>query len=780
MWTCKIVKYRPPIIQNLIRNRSQAVITKALTEESLSDVNSLKVGENIHGFQVLDVQDIPVFNLKAVQLQHDQTKANYLHLYRNDNNNVFSINFRTTPKDSRGLPHILEHIVLCGSKLYPVRDPFFKMLNRSLATFMNAMTGSDYTIYPFSTQNPADFRNLQKIYLDAVFRPNLDILDFMQEGWRLENENPHDINSKLIIKGVVFNEMKGAFSENESVLMQKLQNLILPDHTYGVISGGDPLMIPNLTWEDLKNFHKECYHPSNARFYSYGNFPITPTLEYLNLEYLSKYEYQPPNHTIVPPQARWKEGKREHIACRFESMREPFEKQNTICISLVMSDITNIYETFLIGFITELLVKGPNSPFYKSMIEPNFSGGFTPCTGFDTQPLDSVFTIGLQGLQKTNFDKVVSIFNKTIDEVISNGFEQNHIESVLHSYEISIKHETSNFGLALLFGLTPILNHNGNAVTALEADKLIAQLKNELAADKKYLQKAVEKHFKNNQHRLILTMSPDKEYEKQQLQLENELLFEKTEKLTDSDKKVIYEKANALLTQQSKEQNINLLPTLQMEDINTDIEKSPCEKIKCGPVPTQINIANTNGITYFKGIINTSELTAEQQMLLPLLCYIATKMGTKDLDYREFDSLVNRKTAGIDFGIHVAESLYQLHSYEPGIMLSSYCLDDNIASMWSIWEQIFNIPQFKNVQRFQMLVQLYMANLTHGLADSGHIYAMQAAAGLVSGAGYQKELLTGLQHIAYMRRLVQTSSYDTMLTELSNIARILFDKNKLR
>lgn len=782
MWRQKLVRLSQSIVhvKNSIRNEAQAVTATAISDINPPDTTSFKVGTTYHGFLVEDVQNISVFNITAIQLIHSKTKAKYLHLYRNDNNNVFSVNFRTTPKDSTGLPHILEHTVLCGSQLYPVRDPFFKMLNRSLATFMNAMTGSDYTIYPFSTQNQTDYRNLQKIYLDAVFRPNLKQLDFMQEGWRLENEIPTDINSNLTIKGVVYNEMKGAFSENEHILTQKLQNILLPDHTYGVISGGDPLKIPNLTWEDLKKFHEQHYHPSNARFYSYGNFPLLPTLQYLNSEYLSKYEYQEPSHTVVPPQPRWKATKKEHIIGRFENMREPFEKQNTMCVSLVMSDITDVYETFLLQFITELLVKGPNSAFYKSLIEPNFSGGFTHFTGYDTQQRDSIFTIGLQGLKKEDCDKVAAIFDSTIDEVIDKGFEDKHIESVLHRYELSIKHETSNFGLALLFGLTPIFNHHGNLMGALKVNELMDKLKEELGKDKKYLQKAVAKYFKNNNHRLTLSMSANKEYETEQEKLEKSLISQKIKTLSDTDKQEIYSKAQDLMKEQNSEQKTNLLPTLEMQDINNDVERIVTEKLKHGSINTQLNLVNANGITYFKGVLNTIELSIEQQMLLPLLCYIITRMGTNKLDYREFDNLVNLKTGGLNFNIHIGESLFQLHSYEPGIMLSSYCLDENIESMWDLWNQIFTLPQLKNIDRFKMLVQLYMANLTQGLADSGHAYAMQAASSLVSGAAFQRELLTGLYHISYMKRLIKTKRYDAMLDEISNITKILFDKNKLR
>nr|XP_023024278.1 presequence protease, mitochondrial [Leptinotarsa decemlineata]XP_023024279.1 presequence protease, mitochondrial [Leptinotarsa decemlineata]XP_023024280.1 presequence protease, mitochondrial [Leptinotarsa decemlineata]XP_023024281.1 presequence protease, mitochondrial [Leptinotarsa decemlineata]XP_023024283.1 presequence protease, mitochondrial [Leptinotarsa decemlineata] len=779
MWSRNITSYlKPNCARGLQRKYSNIAKTKALQETS--DVHSFSLGEKYHGFVVKQIQEIPEFRITAIYMLHEKTQAPYLHLFREDSNNVFSVNFRTTPLNSTGLPHILEHTVLCGSELFPVRDPFFKMLNRSLSTFMNAMTGSDYTMYPFSTQNYSDYKNLQKIYLDAVFRPQLKELDFMQEGWRLEHSDPNNIKSDIVIKGVVFNEMKGVFSENDNILGQKLQNLILPDHTYGVISGGDPKEIPDLTWNDLKKFHLEHYHPSNSRIYSYGNFPLLPSLEYIDSEYFSKYANSPPTHTKVPKQKRWKDPKKEHIPCRFDNMGEPLEKQNSISLSLLLSDNTNVAETFLMQFLTELLIKGPNSPFYKSMIEPNFSGGFTSSTGFDSQPRDCIFTIGLQGVKQEDFEKVTNIFNETIDDVIKNGFEPHHIESVLHRYELSIKHETNNFGLNLLFGITPTWNHSEDVLACLEAAKLMEKLRSDIKNNPKYLQEVVRKYFKDNTHKLTLTMSADKDFEAKLEKAEKELIKKKTKGLSDDDKKAIYEKCQALQKQQAEPAKTELLPTLVIDDINSEVEKVDKVQVTLNNVQTQINKVNSNGIVYFKALINTNELSPEQQMLLPLFCYVINKLGTNKLNYREFDSLMSRKTAGLSFTNHIGESLFHLHTYEPGLFISSYCLEKNCDSMWDIWNQIFNISELKDVQRFQMLVQLYMANLTHGIVDSGHVYAMQAASSLVSGSAYQVELLSGLHHITYMKRLMNTSNYKAMLDEIVNIARILFDKKKMR
>ncbi|XP_072391784.1 presequence protease, mitochondrial isoform X1 [Diabrotica undecimpunctata] len=780
MWSSKISRTSFTTL-DIYRRITRGVTNLAKTRQtSTSDIHLFKVGGKYHGFEAKRIESIPELKTTALYLLHEKTKAQYLHLYRNDSNNVFSVNLRTTPMNSTGLPHILEHTVLCGSEIFPVRDPFFKMLNRSLATFMNALTGPDYTMYPFSTLNYTDYLNLQKVYLDAVFRPQLKELDFMQEGWRLENVVPNDINSDIIIKGIVYNEMKGVFASNDSILGQKLQNLILPSHTYGVISGGDPQEIPNLTWNDLKNFHKQHYHPSNSRLYSYGNFPLLPSLEYIDKEYLNKYEYSPPTHTVVPKEKRWEAPKREHIKCRYDVLGAPFEKQNTISISVLASDTTDAYQTLVVDFLTNLLIKGPNSPFYESMIEPNISGGFTASTGFDSQPRDAMVTIGLQFVKKEDFDKVISIFEQTVDKVIEKGFEPHHIESVLHSYEISLAHEGSNYGLGLLFGISTAWNHTENIIEHLQSKKLIDRLKNDIKANPKFLQDNVRKIFKDNKHKLILTMSADKEFDVELAKAENQLIKKKTKGLSSNDKKVIYEKALELQKQQMEPTRTELLPTLFIDDISSDVEKVDMEKVSLNNVPTQINKVNSNGIVYFKALLNTNYLSPDQQMLLPLFCFTVNKLGTDKLNYKEFDSLINRKTGGLSLINHIGESLYSLHTYQPSLLLSSYALERNVESMWDIWNQLFTMRGLKDVDRFKMLVELYMSNLSNGITDSGHVYAMQAASSLVSGTAYQVELLSGLQHISYMKSLVSTSNYKAILKEILNIAEILFDKKKMR
>ncbi len=250
----------------------------------------LKVGEKQHGFLCEQVVELPDLRATLIRMKHKKTGAELIHFANEDDNNVFSVAFRTTPKDSTGVAHILEHTALCGSERFPVRDPFFSMLERSLNSFMNAFTASDWTMYPFSTQNEKDYYNLMDIYLDASFFPKLTENAFKQEGWRYEFEETGDSSSRLLFKGIVYNEMKGAMSDPSSLMNRRVQKALYPTNTYHYNSGGEPENIPDLTWEGLKDFHASYYHPSNSRFFTYGDLPLEKHLKMIDEKVLSRFE----------------------------------------------------------------------------------------------------------------------------------------------------------------------------------------------------------------------------------------------------------------------------------------------------------------------------------------------------------------------------------------------------------------------------------------------------------------------------------------------------------
>ncbi|XP_071232100.1 presequence protease, mitochondrial-like [Salvelinus alpinus] len=757
------------------QNPSWRFRSTSATERALQ----YQAGQKIHGFTVKEVVTVPDLFLTAVKLTHDNTGAQYLHAARDDKNNLFSVQLRTTPMDNTGVPHILEHTVLCGSEKYPCRDPFFKMLNRSLSTFMNAFTASDFTMYPFSTQNGKDFQNLLSVYLDAVFFPCLRELDFWQEGWRLENEDPTDPTSPLVFKGVVFNEMKGAFSDNERVYSQHLQNKLYPDHTYGVVSGGEPLAIPDLSWEQLKHFHATHYHPSNARFFTYGDLPLEQHLKQIQEEALSKFERTEPD-TAVPNQPHWDRPREDHVTCSPDAMAPDAAKQNTLCMSYLLGDITDTFEGFTLSLLSSLMISGPNSPFYKTLIEPKIGTDFSSVVGYDGSTKEASFSIGLQGMAEEDTEKVKQIIVQTIDEIIAYGFEEERIEALLHKIEIQMKHQSTSFGLSLASYIASCWNHDGDPVQLLKISDSVAQFRQALKDNPRFLQEKVLHYFKDNTHRLTLSMSPDEAYLEKQVKAEEEKLQKKVQALSESDKKDIYEKGLELLSVQSKIQDASCLPALNVSDIEPTIAVTPVEMGTAGGVPVQYCEQPTNGMVYFRAMCSLNTLPEDLKLYVPLFCSVITKMGCGGLDYRQQAQQMELKTGGMSISTSVNPDYSNMDMYEQGVLLSSSCLERNLPDMFHLWSDIFNSPHFDDEERLRVLVMMSAQELANGISYSGHMYAMTRAARSLTPTGELQEIFGGMEQVKFMKRIAEMPDLTQVLRTLPRIKRHILNPLNMR
>ncbi|XP_049632256.1 presequence protease, mitochondrial isoform X1 [Suncus etruscus] len=761
---------------------SRGAIHGARRWESTACQRALRyhVGEQIHSFTVRQVTPVPELFLTAVKLSHEGTGAQYLHLAREDSNNLFSVQFRTTPMDSTGVPHVLEHTVLCGSQKYPCRDPFFKMLNRSLSTFMNAFTASDYTMYPFSTQNPKDFQNLLSVYLDATFFPCLRELDFWQEGWRLEHKDPQDSKTPLIFKGVVFNEMKGAFTDNQTIFSQHLQNQLLPDHTYAVISGGDPLCIPDLTWEQLKQFHATHYHPSNARFFTYGNFPLERHLQQIQEEALSKFQ-KIKTLTAVPAQKHWDKPRTSKITCCPDALAADASKQTTVSVSFLLPQITDISEAFTLSLLSSLLISGPNSPFYKALIESGLGSDFSPDAGYSGHTREAYFSVGLQGIAEEDVDKVCSIIDKTIEEVAEKGFEDDRIEALLHKLEIQMKHQSVSFGLALTSYIASCWNHDGDPVELLKLGDQMTQFRQCLKENPKFLQEKVKQYFKNNPHKLTLSMKPDDKYNEKQMQMETEKLKQKVAALSPQDKQQIYEKGLILQTEQSEPQDASCLPALKVSDITPTLPRTEVQVgLVAGDTPVQYCPQPTNGIIYFRAFSSLNSLPEELRAYVPLFCRTLTKLGCGLLNYREQAQQIELKTGGMSVSASVLPDDSNLDTYEQGVLFSSHCLERNLPDMMHLWTEIFNNPCFEEEERFRVLVKMAAQDLASGVPDSGHLYASIRAGRTLTPAGDLRETFGGMDQVRLMKKVAEMVDMQPVLKKLPRIQKHLLNGDDMR
>jgi len=728
------------------------------------------------GWNIVDKRTVSDFGIDATLLEHEKTKSQYLHMGCKDDNKAFSINLRTTPQDSTGVAHILEHTTLCGSHKYPVRDPFMKMLNRSLSTFMNAMTGPDYTLYPFSTCNEQDFYNLLSVYMDSVFKPLLREHDFLQEGWRIEHEETTDRESPLVVKGVVFNEMKGAYANAQSLFGQKLQNNLYPSNTYQYSSGGFPLHIPGLTWEALKTFHADHYHPSNARFLSYGDLDLEKLLKFINDEYLTKFDLNNAD-TKVSSEPRWATPKREHVDCAIDPMNPDKNKQSTVAVSLMMTDITDIKTSLALQILAELLVGGPSSPFYQSLIVSGLGSNFGPGTGFDAHYKDTNFTISLQNVDKNDIENILKVIEATIDKSIADGFAQERIDAVLHSYELALKHRSANFGVNLIMSLTPFWNHAKNPIDYLEVSSALEWFKQRLSEDKTFLQDLIKKHLRENPHKLVQTMSPTEDFEAKEQKMFDNLQTSVTD-LSEEEKTVCYQKSIELQKMQFEKEDVTCLPSLQVSDIKSEYVPVVMDKSVMGGVPVLSILQPTNDVSYFRAKIDTSQLSEDLKVYLPVFSMVLTQLGAGHLDYAALDTEIELRTGGLSAACNVAISPNGVSSHTESMVLGSHCLDRNIDHMFDLWRLIFTELHLDNKERITQLIKEAAAEAINGVAQAGHRYAMTSAASGLTAAAARNEQYSGMSQVQLLSKL-STSDVGDLVTKLQTIAATLLNKNRM-
>ncbi|KAF9410818.1 Mitochondrial presequence protease [Podila epigama] len=710
-----------------------------------TQADSWKPGKSIHGYTVLETRHIKELELDAIRLKHEKTGAEHLHIARDDSNNVFGVGFATPPENSTGVPHILEHTTLCGSRAYPVRDPFFKMLNRSMATFMNAYTASDYTLYPFSTTNPVDYNNLRNVYMDAVFFPHLRKMDFKQEGWRLEHEDPNDKSSPIVFKGIVYNEMKGQMADAGYLFWSKQQQYMFPGTTYANNSGGDPANITDLTHEELVHFHQTHYHPSNAKFYTYGNFALEDSLAFINTKL---QEFSPITPPLAEKAVKPFDGPRKvALTCPVDPMASP-DKQTKISVSFLTNKATDTFDGFGLRILSDLLTDGHASPMYKALIESNLGSEYSANTGYDSSTFVSSLSFGVQGMKEEDMAKVEETIVKVLHKVKEEGVDPKRIEAIVHQMELGQKHN-------------------------------IERLKAEVASGP-FFQNLISKYLLNNPHKLTFVMSPSPDYAAEIAANETTRLMGKTSVLTKADKEEIYEQGQALLKNQEQVEDVSCLPTLKVEDISKKAKTYALEHSAVNSVPVQWRPTSTNGITYFRGISAIPGLTPELKQYLPLFADALTSLGTHKRSMSDIDDDIRLYTGGIRVSPFLSTNHSAIDSTEEGISFNSYCLDRNQDRMYDLLGSLIRDTNFSNIEKLRTLIQGNASALSNSVADSGHAFARTNAGSLLTPAGNASELYGGMTQVQFMNALSQKEDLSEVSQRLQDIASLAVKRSSLR
>ncbi|KAI2463453.1 Metalloenzyme, LuxS/M16 peptidase-like protein [Annulohypoxylon bovei var. microspora] len=776
----------------MLRNAVKGAAKKAVTELSQYP----KPGEKLHGFTLLRTKHVPELELTALHLRHDKTGADYLHIAREDSNNVFSIGFKTNPPDDTGVPHILEHTTLCGSQKYPIRDPFFKMLPRTLSNFMNAFTASDHTYYPFATTNTQDFQNLMSVYLDATLHPLLKKTDFTQEGWRIGPENPRVAekdelegtqDSKLVFKGVVYNEMKGQMSDAGYLFYIRFQDHIFPSINN---SGGDPQKITDLTYEQLRKFHAEHYHPSNAKLMTYGDMPLTDHLREVDAQMnafekiQADIEHKKPIDLSGGPRTTTLFGPVDPLA-------DP-DKQYKTSVSWITGNTDDVLESFSISLLSSLLMDGYGSPLYKGLIESGLGTDWSPNTGYDGSAATGIFSIGLTGVEQSNVEKVKGEVQKILLDIRNKGFEKTKIDGYLHQLELSLKHKTANFGLSVLHRLKGKWFSGTDPFDSLAWNDTVAAFEAKLA-EGGYLEGLMDKYILND-NTLTFTMAPSETYGAEIAKEEDDRLAAKIMEATreaggeEAARKFLEQRELDLLVEQGKSntQDLSCLPTVYVKDIPRKKEPAVIRDEAAHGTTIQWHEAPTNGLTYFRAINTFENLPEELRSLIPLFTDSIMRLGTKDMTMEQLEDQIKLKTGGVSVGYMSTALPTDFRQASEGLLLRGMALDRNVPEMFDLLRKLILETNFDSPEaalRIRQLLEAASDGVVNDIASSGHSYARRYAESGLTRDAYLAEQVGGLSQVKLITSLAgrpESDQFEDIIEKLKQIQKFALAGNSIR
>lgn len=735
-----------------------------------------KPGDRLQGFLLRRTKHVPELQLSALEFQHEKTGAKYLHIARDDQNNAFSIGFKTNPPDATGVPHILEHTTLCGSEKYPVRDPFFKMLPRSLSNFMNAYTSADHTTYPFATTNAQDYKNLLSVYLDATLNPLLKEHDYTQEGWRLAPENvlAEDAASKEItFKGVVYNEMKGQMSDARYLYYSRFYDTLFPAINN---SGGDPQKMTDLTYEQLKQFHAVHYHPSNAHIITYGASPLTEHIGLIDA-HLNNFSARTVDTDIKLPTDLTGRGVWSvNVPGPVDPML-PQDAQMKTTLAWVTGDTADTVESFAMSLISSLLLDGYGSALYQALVESGLGTDYSPVTGYDSSAKRGMFAIGLNGVQKERLPEVTDTILSTLRTIRKDGFERQKVDGILHQLELGLKHKTATFGMQMIDRLNPAWFNGVDVLDALSWQTTLDEFKARYDRGD-YLEGLLEKYLLT-EDRLSFTMEPSPEYESGLAADEAKRLASKIANAyeqhggEDKAKEYLTQRELELVAQQDAPQDLACLPTVHVKDIPRQKDVARPVKSTTAGVGTYLMEAPTNGLTYFRALSITPEMPAHLRPFVPLFCDALLRFGTKDKSVGEIEDLIKLKSGGLSFGYHSVASPRDPSTYEEGIALSGFALDSNVTEMYALLGLLIRDTDFDGPKAQAMIVEL-IRSAASGAVDrvleSGNSFASRLATAGLRPRGALVEGISGITQVANIAALAASPELEaTFATQLLQV-----------
>lgn len=702
-------------------------------------------------FEKLRSHRIDTLNLTVEEYRHIKTGASHLHLAADNDENVFFVALRTFPMDSTGVAHILEHTALCGSEKYPVRDPFFMMIRRSLNTFMNAFTSSDWTAYPFASKNRKDFDNLLSVYLDSVFFSKLDPLDFAQEGHRLEFDKPDDPESELVYRGVVYNEMKGAMSAPTSQLWQNLTSHLFPTTTYHYNSGGEPDHIVDLSYDDLVRFYRHHYHPSNAFFATYGDIPAREHHERFEELALKRFER-------LDIELPVKDEKRMFAPLRVDQSYAVSEGEGTaqkthIVMGWLLGHSFDLQENLECQLLANVLLENSASPLMRALETTDLGHSPSPVCGLEDSNREMTFVCGIEGSEPERQAELEALIEQTLQKVVEDGVSQERLEAVLHQLELhqrEIAGDQFPYGLQLIMSAIPPMVHGGDPVALLDLEPVLADLREKIR-DPDYIRSLIRRHLLDNPHRVTLTLRPDSDLENRRQEAIREALARRKASLSDDEKRQIIDRAVALEERQQRKDDDSILPKVDLTDVPLQLPEP--EARFAGDFAATLYARGTNGLVYEQLVLPLPAMSEEELLLLPLYTTFMTEVGCGDLDYLQMQDRISAESGGISSFSSARGRIDDAQDLSGYLIVNGKALARNRDALTRLLKDVFTGARFDEQGRIRELVAQVRSRREQSVTGAGHALAMGAASQGLSSGAWLAFRLGGLEAIRGIKAL---------------------------